>query len=40
MQEFFGEFFVLGDRFSDGAGGINFSSLDAALFATPTQLHQ
>ena len=40
MQEFLSKFFVLGDGFGDGAGGINFGRLDAALFATPAQLHQ
>ncbi len=40
MQKFFGELFVLCDRFSNRARAVNFCSLDATMFAAPTQLHQ
>ena len=39
VQQLFGQVFVLRNGFGDGAAGIGFCGLDAALFAAPTKLH-
>ena len=40
MQQPLGQFFILCDGLGDRAGGVNFSGLNAALFAAPAQLNQ
>ena len=36
-QQFFGQLFVLGDRFRNGTGDVHFGGLDAALLAAPAE---
>ena len=38
-QQFFGEFFILGDGFSNRAGNVHFRRLDTALFTAPTKAY-
>ena len=39
MKKVLSEFFILSNRFSNGASAAGFSGLDAALLAAPAQLH-
>ena len=39
VQQFFSEFLVLRNGFGNGAGGVNFGGLDAALLAAPAKTH-
>ena len=39
IEQFFGQFLVLGDGFGNGAGAVCLGGLDAALPAAPAELH-